>query len=72
MTTETCPGLVIPLTRGLVTVVDQIDYDWASKVKWHAGSAGRPGRKPMFYAANGKLERLHRLGVDTTSDKHER
>lgn len=30
----------IPLTRGLVAIVDDEDFDWLSQWKWHAHSTG--------------------------------
>lgn len=39
----------IPLTRGLVAIVDDDDHEWLSQWKWHA--VGRPAQ---FYAARTK------------------
>jgi len=37
----------IPVTRGMVALVDDEDYERLASVKWHAVSAGSPGK---FYA----------------------
>lgn len=34
----------IPLTRGLVALVDDADYEWLSQFKWHAASTGYAAR----------------------------
>ena len=52
----------IKLTRGMVTIVDNADFEELSRYKWHANSTG-PGR---FYAArcvnsHGKVSMAHQL-----------
>lgn len=39
----------MPLSRGLVALLDDDDYEWASALKWYALDKGRPGA-PIFYA----------------------
>lgn len=46
----------IPLTRGLVALVDAADFDWLSAFKWHAIRTA-PG---CFYAARGRTILMHR------------
>ena len=48
----------IPLTRGLVALVDDADFDWLSAYKWHAKNVG----KGRFYAAFGsRMLLMHRM-----------
>lgn len=54
---ETCRLL---LTRGMSTLVDPVDYEWASGRRWHAGATGRLANR-LFYAADSNGLRLHRL-----------
>lgn len=39
---------VLSLTRGLVTKLDEEDYQWASKEKWNVSGCGKPG---VYYAS---------------------
>ncbi|MGN6085842.1 AP2 domain-containing protein [Trinickia sp.] len=50
----------IPLTKGMTALVDDEDFEWLSKRKWHYAVArsNQPG-----YAAGDKSERMHRLIV---------
>lgn len=53
----------IPLTRGLVAIVDAADFDWLNQWKWHAKRS-----KSGYYAARkraGQLTFMHRLVLDT-------
>ena len=61
----------IPLTRGLVAIVDAADYEWLSQWKWHA--VGTP--LYSFYAARGVSEngvqsvvRMHRAILGASKD----
>jgi len=50
----------IPLTRGLVAMVDADDFDWLNQWKWCAGK----GARGQFYAVNrdgGKTTLMHRF-----------
>jgi len=47
----------IPLTRGLVAIVDAADYDWLSAFKWHALAC----KGGQFYYASRRL-RMGELG----------
>lgn len=53
----------IKLTRGLVTLVDDEDYEWLSKMPWHALRGDKVGS--LWYAgkqdADGKTVRMHRM-----------
>lgn len=57
----------IKLTRGMVAIVDDADYDWLNQWKWYAAPNGN-----TFYAQrrSGRKEttRMHRLilGIDKT------
>lgn len=60
--------LELPLTNGLVTLVDAEDYQWLSGFKWYAKKRVRKGAEPCYYAArsvwhNGRSRtvRMHRL-----------
>lgn len=46
----------VPLTRGMVAIVDACDLDVVSRHKWHAKQGHR-----TFYAANGFRVTMHRL-----------
>jgi hypothetical protein len=63
----------IQLTRGLVALVDDWNYDWLNKRKWHALKT-----KTTYYAAShrnkegkydGKYYYMHREIMNTPSDK---
>lgn len=51
---------LIPLSRGLSTVVDEDVYEWASKTKWHACQAMGKNVYAVGFA-DGKKVKLHRL-----------
>lgn len=67
-------SVTIPLTRGLVAVVDEEDYERVAAFKWHA----RPKYKTDgFYAVNGRggakptsygVQYLHRFVLSAPSD----
>lgn len=40
----------IPLSRGLVALVDEADFDWLNQWKWSALKVGRKGSPPKYYA----------------------
>lgn len=40
----------IPLSRGLVAIVDDEDFEWLSRWKWSTLKVGRPNAEPKFYA----------------------
>lgn len=55
----------IPLTRGMVAIVDAADYECVSGLKWYA----HPGANGVFYAVHkdnnaGRDIRMHRLLLD--------
>lgn len=58
----------IPLTRGMVALVDDEDYERVSAYKWQA-MAGSPN-KDVWYASRGALNRclLHRFIVNAPDD----
>jgi hypothetical protein len=67
---ETCE---IPLTRGLVAIVDAADFGWLSQWKWHANRRTIP--KPTFYAARSerrggakRLIYMHRVVAGTPDE----
>lgn len=45
--------------EGKFVLVDNKDFIWASKIKWHLHKNGN-----CFYARNGREEKLHRLILD--------
>lgn len=62
----------IPLSRGMFALVDDEDYEYLSKSKWHAQKGNT-----TFYAErllrtadrpNGKSEKMHRVIMKATSD----
>ncbi len=53
---------LIPLTRGLITIVDHDDYERLAAHKWYAGAS-----KGRFYAqrtSHGKIIKMHREIID--------
>jgi len=59
---------LIPLSKGLFTEVDDIDFEWLNQWKWYAMKSGN-----TFYAARTSKERekilMHRLILDITKGK---
>ena len=59
----------IPLTRGLVALIDDEDYDRVSQFKWHASLAGKGSN--LYYARHNpernKTIRLHRFILNATA-----
>jgi hypothetical protein len=49
----------IALTRGLVTLVDDEDFEWLSTMKWHAATHGSRGQ--WSAGAGHRTIRMHRL-----------
>lgn len=49
----------IPLTKGLVALVDAADFDWLSSEKWHAAIGSRATSKP--YAATKRTSACVRI-----------
>lgn len=43
------PHRAIPLTRGMFAIVDEVDFGWLSRHRWHA--VPRKGKSGKFYAA---------------------
>lgn len=61
----------IPLTRGLVTIVNASDYDWLMQWKWHASSKNYVTRAEYFYINNEKKQKriwMHRFIIDAPSE----
>lgn len=54
----------IPLSRGMVALVDDEDFDWLSQWKWSALKVGRKGAPAHFYAC-----RMQRKGEYTDKPK---
>lgn len=57
--------LSLPLSRGMVALVDEIDFLNLSRWKWHALKIKKSGGRPKFYAArsdyaSGKMILMHR------------
>jgi hypothetical protein len=50
----------INLTRGLYAIVDDEDFDWASKFKWHAAKTGYATRRGVRINGNQPCISLHR------------
>jgi len=51
----------IPLTRGFVANVDDVDFDWLNQYKWHVNTNNR---KTHFYAVariGTVMKKMHRL-----------
>lgn len=59
----------IPLTKGFVAIVDDEDFEWLSKSKWHMMNTGYAGTKNLK-SHNGQICTMHRaimnapLGTD--------
>lgn len=48
----------IRLSRGLVALVDDCDFEWLSQWKWCAVNTARKGAPPRFYAVRVENERM--------------
>ena len=46
----------IPLTRGMVAIVDLEDYDWLMTMRWHAN-----WQRTNYYAVNSRFQSMSRL-----------
>lgn len=59
----------IPLSRGLVAIVDEADFDWLNQWKWSALKIGASEAGTKFYAVrspNNKMVLMHRLITGAT------
>lgn len=57
----------IPLTQGMVTIIDANKFDLISNYKWHVAKS-----RENYYAAtkiNGKTIKMHRILMDVTDSK---
>lgn len=58
----------IKLTRGMVTLVDDLDFEWLNQWKWYAAKQGKKfyaSRRPTKY---GQLIHMHRLILGIPND----
>jgi hypothetical protein len=63
----------IPLSRGMVALVDEADYACLSRWKWHALKVQKPHGRPKFYAARsdyaaGTMVLMHREIMQAPAD----
>lgn len=62
---ETGGDREIPLTRGLVALVDAADFDWLSQWKWSVSGSGKYAERAVVIAARPALRtrtiKMHRL-----------
>jgi hypothetical protein len=62
---------LIPLTQGKFALVDDEDYEYLSKFKWHAKKQTRKHFPDYFYAARGKKGILmHREILNISEDQN--
>lgn len=54
----------IPLTQGQVAIVDDEDFEWLNKWRWHAAL---DKRTKQFYAKRGRSTRMHRVIMRCTA-----
>ena len=62
----------IPLSRGLVAIVDDEDFEWLSQWKWSASKQGRDRWRAMRVLWNGGNQKailMHRLLLGATAEQ---
>jgi hypothetical protein len=59
------PSKIIPLTKGKYTIVDDKDFEWLNKFKWHFGSHGY-----VVTTVNYRKVLMHRL-INKTPENFE-